>query len=83
MIQYSTTFLLQIIKNALIKAVQSNENFYTASEGLPELRQAIVEKEKGKGFDVTENGVRVQSVLLINTETFQKQNSLCFNILLI
>ncbi|HEX7142600.1 MAG TPA: hypothetical protein VF222_08990 [Nitrososphaeraceae archaeon] len=38
------------IKNALIKAVQSDENFYTASEGLPELRQAIVEKEKGKGF---------------------------------
>jgi len=40
------------IKNALIKAVQSNENYYTASEGLPDLRQAIVEKEKGKGFDV-------------------------------
>ncbi|MGZ5511331.1 MAG: aminotransferase class I/II-fold pyridoxal phosphate-dependent enzyme, partial [Nitrososphaeraceae archaeon] len=122
------------IKNALIKAVQNNENFYTASEGLPELRQAIVEKEKGKGFDVTENYVLVtngvsegldmimasivdpnsevlmsgpyyppyasyvkfyggkpvefknprlilklvQSVLLINTETFQKQNSLLF-----
>jgi alanine-synthesizing transaminase len=47
------------IKNALIKAVQSNENYYTASEGLPELRQAIVEKEKGKGFDVTENDVLV------------------------
>ena len=40
------------IKNALVKAVQNNENYYTASEGLPELRQAIVEKEKGKGFDV-------------------------------
>jgi aspartate/methionine/tyrosine aminotransferase len=47
------------IKNALIKAVQDNENYYTASEGLPELRQAIVEKEKGKGFDVTENDVLV------------------------
>ena len=47
------------IKNALIKAVQNNENYYTASEGLPELRQAIVEKEKGKGFDVTENDVLV------------------------
>ena len=43
----------------MIKAVQSNENYYTASEGLPELRQAIVEKEKGKGFDVTENDVLV------------------------
>jgi aspartate/methionine/tyrosine aminotransferase len=48
------------IKDALIKAVQNNENYYTASEGLPELRQAIVEKEKkGKGFDVTENDVLV------------------------
>ena len=47
------------IKNALIKAVQDNQNYYTASEGLPELRQAIVEKEKGKGFDVTENDVLV------------------------
>ena len=47
------------IKNALIKAVQNNQNYYTASEGLPELRQAIVEKEKGKGFDVTENDVLV------------------------
>ena len=47
------------IKNALIKAVQNNENYYTASEGLPELRQAIVEKERGKGFDVTENDVLV------------------------
>jgi alanine-synthesizing transaminase len=47
------------IKNALIKAVQNNENYYTTSEGLPELRQAIVEKEKGKGFDVTENDVLV------------------------
>jgi len=47
------------IKNALIKAVQDNQNYYTASEGLPELRQAIVEKEKGKGFDVTQNDVLV------------------------
>ncbi|HET7642069.1 MAG TPA: aminotransferase class I/II-fold pyridoxal phosphate-dependent enzyme [Nitrososphaeraceae archaeon] len=47
------------IKNALIKAVQDNQNYYTASEGLPELRQAIVEKEKGKGFEVTENDVLV------------------------
>ena len=48
------------IKNALIKAVQNNENYYTASEGLPDLRQAIVEKEKKEeGFDVTENDVLV------------------------
>jgi alanine-synthesizing transaminase len=34
------------IKQALIEAVQSGENYYAPSEGVPELRQAIVEKEK-------------------------------------
>ncbi len=51
--------LLTTLKMPLIKVVQSNKKFYTASDGLPELRQAIVEKEKGKGFDVTENDVLV------------------------
>ncbi len=34
------------IKQALVDAVQSGENFYSPSEGVPELRQAIAEKEK-------------------------------------
>jgi len=34
------------IKQALVEAVQSGENFYSPSEGVPELRQAIAEKEK-------------------------------------
>jgi aspartate/methionine/tyrosine aminotransferase len=34
------------IKQALIEAVQSGENYYSPSEGIPELRQAIAEKEK-------------------------------------
>ena len=34
------------IKEALIKAVQEGANAYSPSEGLPELRQAISEKEK-------------------------------------
>jgi alanine-synthesizing transaminase len=34
------------IRQALIEAVQSGENGYSPSEGIPELRQAIVEKEK-------------------------------------
>jgi len=34
------------IRQALIEAVQSGENFYSPSEGVPELRQAIAEKEK-------------------------------------
>jgi alanine-synthesizing transaminase len=36
----------QHIKQALIEAVQSGENNYAPSEGVPELRQAIAEKEK-------------------------------------
>jgi len=34
------------IKAALMKAVEEGENEYSASEGLPELRQAISEKER-------------------------------------
>ncbi|MGB9167297.1 MAG: aminotransferase class I/II-fold pyridoxal phosphate-dependent enzyme [Nitrososphaeraceae archaeon] len=47
------------IKAALIKAVREDENYYTDSEGLPELKQAIVEKESGKGFPINENDVLV------------------------
>jgi tyrosine/nicotianamine family aminotransferase len=36
----------QHIKQALIEAVQKEKNYYSPSEGLPELRQAIAEKEK-------------------------------------
>jgi aspartate/methionine/tyrosine aminotransferase len=41
------------IKRALIDAVMHDENYYTDSEGLLELRQAIMEKESEKGFNVT------------------------------
>jgi alanine-synthesizing transaminase len=34
------------VKEALCKAVQENANYYSPSEGLPELRQAIAKKEK-------------------------------------
>lgn len=47
------------IKRALIDAVGRNENYYADSEGLPELRAAIVEKESEKGLDVTEDDVLV------------------------
>ncbi len=36
----------QHIRQALIKAVEGGANFYSASEGLPELREAISQKEK-------------------------------------
>ena len=47
------------IKNALVKAVLSDENYYTDSEGLPELRRAIVEKEKTKGLSINDADVLV------------------------
>jgi aspartate/methionine/tyrosine aminotransferase len=47
------------IKKALIDAVSRDENYYADSEGLPELRKAIVEKESEKGLDVTEDDVLV------------------------
>ena len=40
------------IKRALMDAVAHDENYYTDSEGLLELRQAIMEKESEKGFNV-------------------------------
>ena len=40
------------VKEALIKAVRNNENYYSPSEGIPELRAAIAEKEHSKGLAV-------------------------------
>ncbi|MGD1838586.1 MAG: aminotransferase class I/II-fold pyridoxal phosphate-dependent enzyme [Nitrososphaeraceae archaeon] len=47
------------IKKALVNAVLSDENYYTDSEGLPELRHAIVEKEKTKGLSISDDDVLV------------------------
>ena len=47
------------IKQALIDAVKNNENYYTESEGLPELRRAVVHKEKEKGLSIEENDVLI------------------------
>ena len=47
------------IKSALINAVKDNKNYYTDSEGLPELKKAITEKESQKGMSVTEDDVLV------------------------
>ena len=47
------------IKKAFVDAVMHDENYYADSEGIPELRQAIVEKESEKGLDVTEDDVIV------------------------
>lgn len=47
------------VKEALIRAVKENQNFYSPSEGLPELREEIAAKEHGKGLDVSAEDVLV------------------------
>lgn len=47
------------IKQALIDAVRQDENYYADSEGILELRKAIVNKESEKGLDVTVDDVLV------------------------
>ena len=47
------------VKEALIKAVKENQNFYSASEGLPELREEIAIKEQKKGLDVSADDILV------------------------
>ncbi|MGQ9551135.1 MAG: aminotransferase class I/II-fold pyridoxal phosphate-dependent enzyme [Candidatus Bathycorpusculaceae bacterium] len=50
------------VKEALIKAVKEKANSYSPSEGLPELRQAISEKEKRlNGVDISADDVVVTS----------------------
>jgi len=47
------------VKEALINAVRNGENYYSESEGLPELRTAIAEKEHTKGLSVSSDDILV------------------------
>src|SRR3972149_8690594 len=47
------------VKEALVKAIKNGQNYSAPSEGLPELRQAIAEKEKAKGLSVSEDDILV------------------------
>jgi aspartate/methionine/tyrosine aminotransferase len=47
------------IKQALIDAVTKDQNYYADSEGIPELRKAIAEKESKKGLSVNPDDVLV------------------------
>ena len=47
------------VKEALINAVRNGENYYSESEGLPELRTAIAEKEYAKGLSVSGDDILV------------------------
>ena len=49
------------IKKALIDAVNNEENYYAESEGLPELKRAVVEKENEKGLAVVEEDVIISN----------------------
>ena len=52
----------EYIKRALVKAVEEGNNWYAPSEGLPELREAICEKEEKV------NGVEIQAEDVIVTQ---------------
>jgi len=47
------------VKEALIKAIQNGKNYYSESEGLTELREAIAIKEHDKGLDVSTDDILV------------------------
>lgn len=47
------------VKEAMIKSIRSGNNYYASSEGLPELREAIAQKEKAKGLSVSADDILV------------------------
>jgi len=47
------------VKQALIDAVKNGNNYYSASEGIPELREAIAQKENLKGLSIGKEDVLV------------------------
>lgn len=47
------------VKEALIKAVRNGENYYSPSEGIPELREEIAKKENSKGLHIDADDVLV------------------------
>ena len=47
------------VRQALIDAIRNDENYYCPSEGIPELRSAIANKEHVKGLDITLDDIQV------------------------
>ena len=47
------------VTEALVRAVRDGNNYYADSEGLPDLREAIAEKERAKGLRTSADGVLV------------------------
>ena len=47
------------VKEALIDSVRRGDNYYSSSEGLPELRDEIAKKESAKGLSVSQDDILV------------------------
>jgi len=47
------------VKEALIKSIRNNENYYAPSEGLKELRDEIAKKENNKGLSISADDILV------------------------
>lgn len=47
------------VKQAIIDAIKSGQNYYAQSEGIPELREEIAKKESSKGLDVQKDDILV------------------------
>jgi aspartate/methionine/tyrosine aminotransferase len=47
------------VKQAFIDAIKKDENYYSASEGIQELRSAIAEKENAKGLSIGADNILV------------------------
>ncbi len=47
------------VKQAFIDAIKKDENYYSASEGIQELRSAIAEKENAKGLSIGADDILV------------------------
>ncbi len=47
------------VKQALIDAIKKGSNFYSASEGIQELREAIAQKENSKGLSIGADDILV------------------------
>jgi len=47
------------VKQAMIDAINSGENFYSSSEGLLELREGIAKKENAKGLSIDADNILV------------------------
>ena len=54
------------VKQALIDSIKNGKNFYTQSEGLPELLDEIAKKENAKGLSINSKNVIVTNLSLIH-----------------